>query len=324
MSFRQGWNSGMARKLRVEFAGALYHVVNRGNYRRDVFKTPGAAQAFVTTLEEATLAYRWKCHAYSVMRNHYHIVLETPEPNLGEGMHWLQGTIATRFNRFRSERGHLFQGRYHGGLIEDYRLLGHVVDYVHLNPVRAGIVSANEASLYPWSSLGRFVRGSRFPGLTAGDWMKCHGFEDNAEGWSSYQAHLVELAGNLEEQKRLGWKGFSHGWALGSDSWRRELAKQHAHLTLNPGLEAPAIRDLREASWSERLQRALAAHGRTEGDLTAAKKGEPWKVALALELRTRFGIGSNWLAKRLRLGTPDSARSLLSRARKQHNQQYSA
>lgn len=304
--------------------GALYHVVNRGNYRRDVFGSPGAAQAFVNVLEEATLAYGWKCHAYAAMRNHYHIVLETPEPNLGEGMHWLQGTLAIRFNRFHSERGHLFQGRYHGGLIEDYQLLGHVVDYVHLNPVRAGIVPADQASLFPWSSLGRFVRGPRFPGLTAGDWLKCHQIEDNAEGWSQYQGYLIELAGNLAEQKRLGWKGFSFGWALGSESWRRELAKNHAHRALNPGIEAAVIRDLRDARWTGQLHRALAAQGRKEEDLLSLKKGEPWKVAIALNLRTQFGVSCQWLSQKLHLGTPDSARSLLSRAKKQQKQHSSA
>jgi REP element-mobilizing transposase RayT len=313
----------MARKLRVQYEGALYHVVNRGNYRRDIFKAPGATEAFVTALEEATQAYGWKCHAYAAMRNHYHIVVETPQPNLAEGMHWLQGTLAVRFNRFRSEHGHLFQGRYHGGLIEDYRQLGHVVDYVHLNPVRAGIVPANQASHYPWSSLGRFVQGPRFRGLTAIDWLKCHQLEDTAEGWLRYQGHLVELAGNLAEQKRLGWKGFSFGWALGGESWRRGLAKDHARLILNPGIEAAAIRDLREARWTDQLQRALVAEGRKEDDLANCRKGEPWKVALALNLRTQSGVSCKWLSEKLKLGTADSARSLLCHARKHTEQQSS-
>ena len=313
----------MARKLRVQYEGALYHVVNRGNYRRDVFESAGAAQAFVNVLEEATLAYGWKCHAYAVMRNHYHIVLETPQPNLTDGMHWLQGTLAARFNRFRSERGHLFQGRYHAGLIEDYRTLGHVVDYVHLNPVRAEIVSANCAALFRWSSLGRFVRGPRFPGLTACDWLKCHELEDTSEGWTRYQKHLVELAGNLEQQKQLGWKGFSYGWALGTESWRRALAKDNAHWALDPGIEALSIRDLREVRWSEQLQVALAAQNRRPNELGSARKGEPWKVAIALHLRSQFGASCRWISQQLNLGTPGTARSLLSRARKQQNQQYS-
>lgn len=98
----------MARKLRIEFPGAIYHVLNRGNYRRDLFLTAGEAGAFVETMQEAVLRYGWRLHAYVLMRNHYHLAVETPEPNLKDGMHWLQSTFATRFNRFRKERGHLF------------------------------------------------------------------------------------------------------------------------------------------------------------------------------------------------------------------------
>ncbi|MBI5382995.1 MAG: transposase [Opitutae bacterium] len=302
----------MARKLRVEYPGALYHVVNRGNYRHDVFASAGAAQAWVKVLEEAVQIYGWQCHAYVVMRNHYHLVLATPLPNLGAGMHWLQSTLATRFNRLRGERGHLFQGRYHAGLIEDQRYLGHVVDYVHLNPVRAGVVAVEQAAQFRWSSLGRFVRGPRFQGLQAGEWLACRGLEDSAEGWTRYQAHLVELAGNLAEQERLGWKGFSHGWALGSEEWCRTMAKEQAHRAAQPGLEAGAIRDLREAQWAELLRGALAAQGRSMEELAAERKGAEWKLALAEELRSQGGASWVWLSEHLHLGTPASARSLLS------------
>jgi hypothetical protein len=81
---------------------------------------------------------------------------------------------------------------------KDYRVVGHVVDYVHLNPVRTVNVPADQTALYPWSSMGRFVRGSRCHGLTAEDWLKCDQLDDTAAGWSQYQAHLVGLAGNLE------------------------------------------------------------------------------------------------------------------------------
>ena len=130
----------MARKLRLVFPHALYHVINRGNYRRDVFETSGSKSAFIRVLGEACRRYRWRVHAYVVMRNHFHLALETAEPNLTEGMHWLLGTFANRFNRFRSDHGHLFQGRYQAQLVEEASALGRVVDYIHLNPVRAGLV----------------------------------------------------------------------------------------------------------------------------------------------------------------------------------------
>jgi REP element-mobilizing transposase RayT len=312
--------TSVARKLRVQYEGALYHVVNRGNYRRDVFGTVGAAQAFVRAVEEAAQSYGWLVHAYVVMRNHYHIVLETPQPNLVEGMHWLQSAFATRFNRIRSERGHLFQGRYHAGLIEDYRTLGHVVDYVHLNPVRAGIVAVDQAASFRWSSLGRFVRGERLPWLVANKWLECFHLADNPEGWRAYQAHMVELSSNLAEQKRLGWKEFSYGWALGSESWRMAVSATHKDHALHPGIEGSAARDLHEAHWTEKLQQALEREGRTEAELLSARKGEPWKVGLAQRMRLDCGASCIWLSEKLHLGTPSSARSLLCRARNSKNQ----
>jgi putative transposase len=122
----------MARKLRIEFEGAIYHVLNRGNYRRDLFLSSGEAKAFVLALEEATKTFGWRVHAYAVMRNHYHLALQTPRPNLVDGMHWLQSTFATRFNRLHGERGHLFQGRYQSLLVEDDASLAQV------NPTGSG------------------------------------------------------------------------------------------------------------------------------------------------------------------------------------------
>ncbi len=108
----------MARPLRIQFPGAIYHVMNRGNYRDNIFATSGAASAFVDCLWEACEQTKWKVHAYCVMRNHYHLAIETPEGNLVEGVHWLQSTYGNRFNRFRKENGRAFQGRYKAVLIE--------------------------------------------------------------------------------------------------------------------------------------------------------------------------------------------------------------
>ncbi len=109
----------MARKLRLEFPGACYHVINRGNYRANVFQSEKTKAAFVSCLFEACVKSHWLLHAFTVMRNHYHLALETPEGNLVAGMQWLQSTFANRFNRLRDERGHLFQGRYKALLVEE-------------------------------------------------------------------------------------------------------------------------------------------------------------------------------------------------------------
>jgi REP element-mobilizing transposase RayT len=149
----------MARKLRIEYPGAKYHIINRGNYRRDLFESTGAGEAFLTALGEAAGRHGWRLFAYVLMRNHFHLAIETPQPNLVEGMHWLQSTVATRFNRFRDERGHLFQGRYQSILIEDAAALARVVDYIHLNPVRARVVATEHLCDYRWSSLFLYLRG---------------------------------------------------------------------------------------------------------------------------------------------------------------------
>jgi len=106
----------MARKPRVEFEGAKYHVIGRGNYRKPVFGEEGSGEAFERTLFEAAERQGWRIHAFAIMSNHYHVALETPMPNLSEGMGWLLGCFATRFNRFRGEQGSCFSGTLQGPL----------------------------------------------------------------------------------------------------------------------------------------------------------------------------------------------------------------
>ena len=215
----------MARKLRIQFEGAIYHVINRGNYRRDLFENANAKASFESCLLDAADRFKWKLHAFSLLRNHFHLVPETEHANLSEGMQWLQVTHAVRFNRFRNERGHLFQGRFKAILIENGASLARVVNYVHLNPVEAKIVEPEQIAEYRWSSLYHFLRQNVPLVLSAKDWLaelRSSGVDD-IHGYVSY---LQTLARDREEQKRQGWAGMNHGWAIGTQGWRETLARE--------------------------------------------------------------------------------------------------
>ena len=317
----------MARRLRIEYAGALYHVINRGNYRRDVFESVGAAEAFLTALFEAAERFGWEVHGYVLMRNHYHLAIGTPEPTLVAGMHWLQSTLATRFNRFRREQGHLFQGRYKSLLIEEAGALGRVVDYIHLNPVRAKVVPPAMVAGYRWSSLGRFVRGPLPARLRAEPWLSATGrgeWADDAMGWKAYVAHLTELAHREDLGASVGLAGLSRGWAIGTNAWRKTIAKEHAHLALHPGLAKEEVRELRTAKWELSVESALAEMGRSESELESQPRKQPWKIDLAARILTGSVAPIPWLAERLKLGKPATLRSYLYRARRAKRPQTTA
>ena len=132
----------MARKLRVQYPGATYHVMNRGDRREAILADNQDRHRFLKTLGEACEKTCWQVHAYCLMSNHFHLVLETPQPNLVAGMKWLLGTYTSRFNRRHKEFGHLFSGRYKALPVEGSGTgyLKTACDYVHLNPVRAKLL----------------------------------------------------------------------------------------------------------------------------------------------------------------------------------------
>src|SRR5579862_7781591 len=151
----------MARKLRIEYPGALYHVMNRGDRREPIFKDDKDRELFLETLGQACAKTGWQVHAYCLMPNHFHLVVETPQPNLVAGMKWLLGTYTGRFNRRHKLFGHLFSGRYKS-LVVDGSGTGYlktVCDYVHLNPARAKLLRpAQPLSVYQWSSWPEYLK----------------------------------------------------------------------------------------------------------------------------------------------------------------------
>lgn len=298
----------MARRLRIQYPGALYHVINRGNYRRDVFETAGAARAFELAMAEACLRHRWRLHAYTIMRNHFHFALETPLPNLVRGMHWLQGAFASRFNRFRGERGHLFQGRYEALLVENTAALVRVIHYIHLNPVRAKIVPPHQCGGFRWSSLRKLRPERRPPWLFADPLLAQMGFADTTAGWTRYEEFLADLALDREGQSRLEFGRLESGWAIGTAGWRREIAREYRQLALSPGLDTIELRELEAAAWTENLHRLLAEAGKTIQDASNATPEAPWKVPLAAALR-EAGAPYHWIRGALNMVEPHKIRT---------------
>lgn len=140
----------MTRPLRIEYAGAVYHITSRGNEKKPVFKDDQDRLNFLNTLQHVNKRYHWICHGYCLMGNHYHLLIETPEGNLSIGMRQLNGVYTQLFNKRRNRAGHLFQGRYKAILIQKDSHLLEVCRYVVLNPVRAGMVEHPKD--WKWSS----------------------------------------------------------------------------------------------------------------------------------------------------------------------------
>lgn len=207
----------MARSLRIEFADATYHITSRGNEQRNIFYTDDDRRAFLTFLGDAARRFGWSVPGWVLMTNHFHLVLQTPEPNLSKGMQWLNGTYAAWFNRRHNRSGHLFQGRFKAFLIEKERYYTEVLRYIVLNPVRASLVE--HPADYRWSSY-RATAGIEEP-----------------PAWLDLAAAL-EPFGGIDEVSRLGyrqfvldrigceeplWKDLVHGIYLGTDAWTKEM-----------------------------------------------------------------------------------------------------
>lgn len=300
----------MARPWRIEFAGACYHVINRGNYRRNLFGGKGAAEAFERTLGEAAVRFGWRIHAYVVMSNHFHLAVELTEPNLSTGMKWLQGTWIRRYNAFRHLVGRPFQGRYKALIVDGGHALAQVCHYIHLNPVRARIVESSKAASYPWSSLPKFIERKRPDWLESSVVLTESGnLPDTPKGWEKYLAYLEFLAEDEPSRKALVASQMSRGWCIGDKEFkkemRKEMAMRGAELERYSGLEPGEVAQEREAQWEEKLQ-ALAKAAKLDLKKLGPRKSAPGKVRLAAALKRSTSVSNGWLAARLAMGKPAS------------------
>jgi REP element-mobilizing transposase RayT len=270
--------------------------MNRGDRRELIFMDDADRQRFIDTLGEACAKTGWQVHAYVLMPNHFHWVVETPQPNLVAGIKGWLGTYTSRFNRRHKLFGHLFSGRYKS-LIVDGSGSGYLKslgDYVHLNPARAKLVVADVLlKSFAWSSWPAYLlaRSKRPAWLRVDRLLGAWGIpEDSPEGRQRLEQALEERRGAEEGEE---FKPIRRGWCLGEEL--AETAEALAELII--------AEELKRGRWQE-------------AELKIRPKGDPVKVALAARLRAETTMTVGWIAERLAMGTRGYLNHLLYRRRK--------
>lgn len=291
----------MPRQLRIQYEGALSPLLNRGDRREDIFLGDADRKLFLATLAEACAKTGWQVHAYCLRGNHFHLVVETPQPNRVAGMRWFLSTYTARFNRRHKLFGHLFSGRYKSLLVDadhgDY--FETVCNYVHLNPARARLLRrAEPLRAYRWSSFPLYLQ----PPVRRPDWLRT----DRLLGEKDTLADRREYERALEET-HLGERGESaqplrRGWCLGTESFRQKLLGLAEKLT-KEGHYAPERNETDQVRAERIIGAALARLGWLETDLQQQRKGHPEKVRLAARLRAETTRSLKWIAARLSMGT---------------------
>jgi REP element-mobilizing transposase RayT len=206
----------MTRPLRIEFPSAIYHVTSRGNARGPIFKDEGDRLVFLGVLEQAIERFNWLCHAYCLMDNHYHLMIETPDANLTTGMRHLNGVYTQRFNRRHKRVGHVFQGRFKGILVERDSHLLELCRYVVLNPVRAKMTP--RAGDYRWSSYRATAGMEKAPAFLTCDWVLSQFARTHAIAEQRYRQFVRE--GIKSESP---WNRLRGQILLGSEAYIRKI-----------------------------------------------------------------------------------------------------
>ena len=250
----------MSRPLRIEYAGALYHVTSRGDRQERIYEDDEDRRAFLTVLGDVVERFGWVCYAYCLMGNHYHLVIETPKGNLSKGMRQLNGVFTQVSNRRHGKVGHVFQGRYKAILIDKDAYWLEVSRYVVLNPVRAGMVK--EAGRWKWSSYNATVGVERVAGWLAVDRLLAQFNDKRGVAMRQYRSFINEGIG-----RESVWTELKQQIYLGSDRFigrmQRKLEERKAGdiniprvQRQSPALSLGAI----EARSRDRKEAMIAAH----------------------------------------------------------------
>lgn len=291
--------------------------MNRGDHREPVFRDDTDCRVFLTTLGQACEKTGWQVHAFCLMWNHFHIVAETPQPNLVVGMKWLLGTYTGRFNRRHQLFGHLFAGRYKSLVIDerggDY--LRTACDYVHLNPSRGGLVPPDQPlATYAWSSYPLYLCPAKRPSWLRVDRLfGAHGIQaDTAKDRIHFQQRIEQRrrGGEMPDQ----WSVFRRGWCLGGADFVQRLSERLGRR----GQRHEQARERKETDEhrAERLVKEwLQQAGLTEAELIGRAKGDARKAELAKLLRQETPMTRAWIARRLAMGSASYVSRLTCRTR---------
>jgi len=291
----------------------------RGDGGKIVFENDDDRLVFLNRLGEACGSCGWRVHAWVLMSNHFHLLLETPLPNLVAGMKWLLGTFSQGWNRARKRQGHVFQGRYKSvpvnGSDADRYYFRIVADYIHLNPARAGLAGGKAGRLtgYRWNSLTCYAKGKGPPWLEMDRVLQSFELAKDGRGRRAYVAWLEARAANdsggVDEAAQVALR---RGWYLGEETFRDRLLdlldkthgvqprqrRQAAGLGKDHG-EKDAARIVRELGPKLGLPAGVQK-------LAQLRKGDVRKALLAAVLRKRTAVATAWIAQRLAMGHPGS------------------
>ncbi len=254
----------MARPLRLEFPGAIYHVTSRGNARLPIFEDDHDRQRFFVILQEVLKRFNWLCHAYCLMENHYHLVVETIDSNLSQGMRHVNGVYTQDFNRRHNRTGHVFQGRYKSIVVDRDNYLLELCRYVVLNPVRAGLVS--QPGTYPWSSYRATAGLGKGLSFLTMDWILGQFGQRRSEAQKKYRRFVwagmrePSLWDKVKAQCILGTEEFIEKIrpALEDGSMLKEIPKRE-RFVFRPFLEQLLGKEDGETR-EERNEAILSAH----------------------------------------------------------------
>jgi hypothetical protein len=222
-------------------------------------------------------------------------------------MRWLQATFAGRFNKYRKVHGHLFQGRFKSLVVEPGEHWLSLINYIHLNPLKAGLVDLESLSSYRWSSLWDFPKRSSRPSFLDASWLNYSNVcDDSKGGWVRYQNQLKLIQETNPKQQAKLEKALNSGWCIGSKAFKENLASEYLAKKGLLRMEKKELKEFNELQWEQYVQKAISELKLKEDDISSSPYSIRWKLAIASHLKRNSSVPNVWLSERLNMGVPNA------------------